>query len=248
MQKDIPLKIERPARFADEKHARAIIKNWLSHEEAKTEKSINNLAGHPEFKSRKQMVKYTKKLKEAYGEMLINYRDSNEGKRTEKLPRYIEISMLSFRYKATDESKTKLLPMLVTVIDTKSFDPPNLVTMCNISEHALARLLMRSEAKSLKEVNSILEPYAFAVVAAAQMNKIPTSHFSVITHDGYIPFVWNGRPGDRNHLVAKTFISRDKWNRKTEAKLAPKIKDLPEDMACIEHTALTYHEDESEDI
>lgn len=222
----MPAIVNRQGNIKDESHAKALARNWISNGEFLCHAKVQNLTFNPNKRSRKSFIKSIDKIESTWGELVVNRRCSNtRGKLSTNKPRFIEIAVLSKRL-SFDFHKSKLLPINVMLFDTKKFEVGNIVTSFNLSEHLLARVIMRSNACSLKDIADWAKQYYSYILQAEMRNILPTTDFILLTKDTYIPFTFLKEIPGRNGLVAKTWVPKSEWSKATTCKANMHLENL----------------------
>ena len=211
--------IERPEFIYDESHAKAIIRNWISNGEMLHLESLSSSFRVSHKPTRKNFFKMIDSFENVYGDLIVNKRDSVTVKSfTSKKPRYVELALFSDRL-ALPYHKTKLLPISVMLFDTKAYHITDPVCAFYLSEHLLARIVMRSNATGLKDIASWAREYYLFIMEAKFHSTIPDDDFILLNKDSYIPFTYIDGIDKANGLVAKTWIPKSEWTASTSKKL-----------------------------
>lgn len=217
--KSVTPPIERPDNLQGESHARSVARNWITHGEflnqAHITKVVSEFTSKPQSMSRTSFVRLVDDIEKAYGHLVVNRR--NAGKRSKvihKKPRFIEFAFLSQRLSFSFH-KTKVLPVNLIMFDPKRFRCTAFITAFNISEHALAKIISRSNATSLKDIAQWAKPIYCDIMEAVHLEKLPSGDFTLLYKDAIIPFTYMPELKSREGLIVKTWIPRSKWSAKT---------------------------------
>lgn len=224
--------IKRPDSFLDENHAKAVITSWITNGEVLHQEKLKSfLLGH-KGKSRTKFFKMIDSLERLYGDLVVSRRNSKNSKgNISNRPRFVELAFFSDRI-TLPYHKTKLLPIVVMGFDTKNLDFSDPVCSFYLSEHLLARLIMRSKAKSLKDIASWAEAHYLFIMESKFNGDLPTEDFILITKDSFIPFTFINDIEKENGLVAKTWIPRSEWSKNMLSKLSPYLDDMDKISGC----------------
>lgn len=216
--------LPRPDKIIDESHARAIIRNWINCKEEECAKYCNNVADtFGDSTNRRAVYDKYKKMKNLLGDLL--FRETPKIKHG-KIPRHLELVYTTYAIRINDKG-TRLVPINYYLIDTKKLsmvDYSDMVWL--ISEHALARILMRTNSQDITKVFSHLAIFIQALLyGTLNHTQAHLSDFILISRDAYVPVsVDSVYEGD--FYTMKTWIGKEYWTRATREKLKPHLDKL----------------------
>lgn len=224
--------IERPEKIQGESHARAVARNWITHGEflqhSHITKLVTEFTSKQQKMSRSSFVRLVDDIELAYGHLVVNRRNGGKtSKVVHKKPRFIELAFLSQRLSFSFH-KTKVLPVNLIMFDPKKFRCTKFITTFNISEHALARIISRSNATSLKDIALWAKQVYIDIMEAENLDRLPTGDFTLIYKDAIIPFTYMDELKGREGLIVKTWIPRHEWTEKTVKELQPYLDGFGE--------------------
>ncbi|MDX2370945.1 MAG: hypothetical protein QNK36_21500 [Colwellia sp.] len=219
--------IERPDNIQGESHARSVARNWITYGEflnqAHITKVVSEFTSKPQSMSRTSFVRLVDDVEKAYGHLVVNRRNAGKtSKIIHKKPRFIELTFLSERLRFSFH-KTKVLPVNMIMFDPKKFRCTKFITIFNISEHALARIISRSNATSLKDIAQWAKPIYSDIMEAEHYNRLPLGDFTLLYKDAIIPFTYMPELKGREGLIVKTWMPRSKWSARTLKEVQPVI-------------------------
>lgn len=225
--KSVTPPIERPDNIQGESHARAVARNWITYGEflsqAHITKVVSEFTSKPQSMSRTSFVRLVDDIEQAYGHLVVNRR--NVGKTSKiilKKNRFIEFTFLSERLRFYFHN-TKVLPVNMIMFDSKKFRCTPFITIFNISEHALARIISRSNAIALKDIAQWAKPIYSDIIEAENYNRLPSGDFTLLYKDAIIPFTYMPELRGLEGLIVKTWIPRCKWSARTLKEVQPII-------------------------
>lgn len=218
--------IDRPDIIQDESHAKAIVRNWIRNGEVLHQENLNNILSGDSSRTRRNFFKMIDTFEKVYGNLVVNRRHSENLKgNLSGRPRFVELAFFADRL-TFDYHRTKLLPIALIVFDTKKFSSTHPVCVFNLSEHLLARLVMRSQVSCLKDIARWANEHYLFIMEAKYKGFIPKKDFILLTKDSFIPFTYIKSIDESNGLVAKTWIPKSEWNESMLNKLKSYLVEI----------------------
>jgi hypothetical protein len=208
--------ISRPDNLRDESHAKAIVYNWMKHAQREAVSNLKNL-GDKTSQSPKgkkyNLNKIITPILDATDSVLV-LRSDKKIKKTIRptIPPVINTVYFELRQRISHpdiSNDFQYTPLIFNDFDTKTMKQQK-VLMCLLTDHFLARLLMRTEARNLRGLLDGLITLTNTLMTAIPKDKIPKTDFVVVTENEIIPMVYfemNSCPT----LRTKTYIPRIEW-------------------------------------
>ncbi|HCM1508094.1 TPA: hypothetical protein N2916_004505 [Vibrio parahaemolyticus] len=218
--------IARPDFIQDESHAKAIARNWIRNGEIIHQENLPNFLSGYRSRTRKNFFKMIDSFEELYGNLMVNRRDSKNSRgNSSKKTKYVELAFFSDRL-TLEYHKSKLLPIVVMLFDTKTLTFTNPVCAFNLSEHLLARLIMRSEASGLKDIAHWASKHYLFIMEGKVNGTLPKKDFILLTKCSFVPFTYIHSIDESNGLVAKTWIPKSEWSNSMLEKLKFYLEEI----------------------
>lgn len=206
-------------RVWDDSHARAILKSEYRVAEQRYDSTMKRL-GHKLPKSRTKRFKLLgEALKESLTPCLIqaNYGPlPNHGKRG--CYSFLTLERFSHSEEQSEQFKARrVVPCWMTVVDPKGMNVIDFQSSCLVSEHALERLVRRSQCHTIQEIIQVAQRYFLAVLNREVAGALSDmDEFIVVGPDGYMPC--RRSEEDLTPLIL-SWIPRRLWTPRQEAKL-----------------------------
>lgn len=201
-------------------HARAILKYELHRTEKHFELAMRKL-GRNLPKSRSKRFKL---IGETLGEclkpcLIERYygRLPDHGKR--ECLRFLTLERFSHNVEQGELFKLrKVVPCWMTEIDPKGINVRDFDSACFVSEHALERLIRRSQCHSIQEIIKLAGRYIVAIINGEVSGQLTEfDKFIVMGPEGYMPC---RRSEEDSKPLVLSWIPRNFWTPQQEAKLA----------------------------
>jgi hypothetical protein len=206
-------------RVWDGSHARAILKNEYYVAEQRFETTMGKLKRKLPKSRAKRFKILGAALKESLQPCLI---EANFG----PLPRHGKRDCFSFltleRFSHSMEQRElfksrRVVPCWLTIVDPKGMNVHDFYSSCLVSEHALERLIRRSQCHSIQEIIAVAQRYLLAVLDKEVSGVLgDMSEFIVVGPDGYMPC---RRSEEDSTPIILSWIPRNLWTPQQEAKL-----------------------------
>jgi hypothetical protein len=199
--------IERTGTLHDVRESGALVANWMRAEFA-NRKMLNGKLCVKMRGARRERYKQVQRLCEKIADLLV-FTVETEPVGVERIPRYTALGHWEPRQRpCVDGYNARVYPLSIIMIDLKLGYHQRYAPFVLFSEHAMARLLMRSSATNLSELNDFVAPVVTSVFMSLRNADLPRDSFVLVTQDFYVPFaVVRGRP------LAKTWVPRSDWTR-----------------------------------
>jgi len=236
MSNTIP--ISRPEVVVDETHAKAIIRNWLRDSNNKRKIALtlfekwNVKVKGKKANLQKVITPYLDKI----DSIVIKRGETSpwEVGFTTQTPDFIRYCFLQESQKLTINGKSKsesYTPLVFDVISTRTLINQSIIA-CYLTEHFLARILMRTEAKDLTEIKFHLKFLVDAVESIFARGGVPSKKFVISTVEGLI-FIDSIMVFHTKVLLVKTYIPKHEMYPST-LKVYEKLMDgLSESQNCM---------------
>jgi hypothetical protein len=203
----------------DDSHARAILKNEFHVTEQRFELTMRKL-GRQLPKSRAKRFKLLgaaleESLKPCLIEKYYGHLPSH-GKR--RCFRFLSLERFSHNVEQREKFKLrKVVPCWMTEIDPKGISVRDYDSTCLVSEHALERLIRRSQCHSIQEIIEVAGRYIVTIMNRENCGALAgIDEFIVVGPDGYMPC---RRSEEDTTPLVLSWIPRNFWTPKQEAKL-----------------------------
>jgi hypothetical protein len=207
----------RPKILNDESHAKAIVFNWIDHAISKQETNIEHIKSQGWVCQKGKKYNYNKILAprlEAMKPTIIFRSDEFERHllRGGKVPSVVSILYFSNRQRIFHPDVNcdfKYVGLILDHIDTKNMKQTGLLA-CLLSDHFLARVLMRTESNNLSSLFVHIQDLFNHIFNGIMTNKIPKENFLIVTRHALFPmeyFEVESKPT----LRTKTFIPSNEW-------------------------------------
>jgi len=216
-----PGPVKRPLKVRDESEARSIAKNWLFHAECSIQDTEFSLDLGRKISTNSISNSLKKRFKKL-GASLICSSFGKDSVRTQssKADTCCHVWHGKVRYIEDKKVRKKIYPVYSQVIHIKKRFVYHKSKLCFLTEHCLARLLMKSEANNIQDLNQILSIYMDALLFTLLAEGRTPPEFIILEPEGFMVLV-NGKESPYIGIpVAKTWIPRSHWNRFNKEKLS----------------------------
>lgn len=201
----------------DDSLLRAKIKGWFRHHETPYQNTSLCTERSKMTATTQRILKTLKERQMMLGQNVIdgNYKDTKQKK---SVLRYL-IWHGPIHYMELKKGRTKLFTVFYETVNVKKKDVIPATFMCALSEHALVRLMTRSNAQCLSDMNTAMADYMYAVAEIIHKKNSFRDEFIILSPDGYMPF--GVEETEKGYLyVAKTWVARKCWNKNNLERLS----------------------------
>ncbi|MBE8232448.1 MAG: hypothetical protein HAW67_01845 [Endozoicomonadaceae bacterium] len=214
--------VGRPKCLRDESHAKAIVFNWMSHAQRETRTNLDNLGEKTTEPPKGKKYNFNKIITPILnaGDSIIVLRSDKHRKNIlrSSVDSVVNIAYFELRAHITHPDMVQdfqYTPLMFNVFDTKTLRQQKIM-MCLLSDHFLARLLMRTNAENLKALFESLNTLCRALMTAISAETIPKRDFIIVTENEMIPMEYFEIENSPT-LRTKTYIPRSDWIGSTKS-------------------------------